>query len=41
MDKEIVINDIIENFDPEMVENFNDFMIMAEEFKNSSEVIEG
>lgn len=37
MDINMVINDYIENFDME-VGNFNDFMTMAQDYKNSQEL---
>lgn len=37
MDINMVINDYIENFDNE-ISNFNDFMIMTHDYKNSQEL---
>ena len=37
MDINMVINDYIENFDNE-ISNFNDFMTMAHDYKNSQEL---
>lgn len=37
MDINVVINDYIENFDTE-IGNFNDFMIMAQDYRNVQEL---